>query len=249
MNHVNHDKYHEQVLVNLANIHSRIEEACIRCGRHQEEVRLMLVTKTVPVQTIRMVLEQGEQLIGENLIEELEHKIDDLRTNNPPQIHFIGQLQESELDRVVRHVDCIQTVDHYSEAYMLNEKLRELDQKMDILIQVNTSRRDSPYGISAAHTIGLVLQIARLEHLRIKGLMTLGMFNTTSEHARDCFQLLRNLSDEIILLKIPGVSMEILSMGMSDHLETAIEEGANMVRIGTAIFGERDTPDSFYWKE
>ena len=76
MNHVNHDKYHEQVLVNLANIHSRIEEACIRCGRHQEEVRLMLVTKTVPVQTIRMVLEQGEQLIGENLIEELEHKID-----------------------------------------------------------------------------------------------------------------------------------------------------------------------------
>lgn len=249
MNDVNQDKYQGRVLLNLANTHSRIEEACKRCGRNQEEIRLMLVTKTVPVQTIQMVLEQGERLIGENLIGELEQKIDHLRANDLPEIHFIGQLKESELERIVRHVDCIQTVDHFNEACLLNEILRKLDKKMDILIQVNTSRRDSPYGISAAHTIGFVLQIARLEHLRIKGLMTLGMFNTTSEQARNCFQLLRNLSDELKLLDIPGVRMEILSMGMSDHLEAAIEEGSHMVRIGTAIFGERDTPDSFYWEE
>jgi len=123
-----------------------------------------------------------------------------------------------------------------------------LDKKMDVLIQVNTSRRDIPYGISPAHAIGLVLQVSRLSHLRIRGLMTLGIFDTTQEIARGCFRLLRNLSDEIVLLNIPGVRMDILSMGMSDHLETAIEEGSTLVRVGTAIFGERETPDSFYWK-
>lgn len=243
------NKYQDEILNNLSDIHQRIAVACNRCGRSQDEVRLMLVTKTVPVNTIRKVLDHGERLIGENLIGELEEKVDDLRTDQTPEIHFIGPLMENELDRIIHHVDCIQTVDHYSEAYLLNDKLQKLDQKMDILIQVNTSRRDSPYGISPAHTIGLVLQIARLKNLRIKGLMTLGLFNANVENARNCFQLLRNLFDELVLLAIPGVRMEILSMGMSDHLETAIEEGSNMVRVGSAIFGERDTPDSYYWKD
>ncbi len=249
MNHQVHANIKNQILQNLENIHNRIAKACANSGRNTDEVKLMLVTKTVPVPIIRMVLEQGESLIGENLVPELENKIEELKDEDRPHIHFIGQIKETEINPLARHVECIQSVDHYSEAFQLNEVMGEMNKKMDVLIQVNTSRRDTPYGISPAHTIGLAMQIARLENLRLKGLMTLGMFDTTPELARNCFRLLRNLFDELRFLKIPGVHMEILSMGMSDHLEIAIEEGSTMVRIGTAIFGERETPDSFYWQE
>lgn len=238
-----------EILENLAQIKERIHAACRASGRGPEEVRLMLVTKTVPAETISLVLGTGENLIGENLIEELAEKYDHIRSDNQPEIHFIGNLRKCDLDKVIRYADCIQTVDHFMQAEELNRRLVELDETIDILIQVNTSWRDRPFGTSPAHVIGLAMQIARLSHIRIRGLMTLGEFDTSPEIARACFRLLRNLYDEIRALEIPNVRMDILSMGMSDHLEVAVEEGSTMVRIGTSIFGERDTPDSFYWKE
>ncbi|HLU94831.1 MAG TPA: YggS family pyridoxal phosphate-dependent enzyme [Membranihabitans sp.] len=248
MDQARENNYKKSVLANLAATRQRIRQVCDTVGRHSEDVRLMLVTKTIPVDVIQSAMDQGELLIGENLAEELDGKHDQLLAGHRPEIHFIGNLQKASLDTVIHNSDCIQTVDHFLLATEMNQKLLELDKKMDVLIQVNTSRRDTPYGISPAHAIGLVLQVSRLSQLRIRGLMTLGIFGTTQEIARGCFRLLRNLSDEIVLLNIPGVSMDILSMGMSDHLETAIEEGSTLVRVGTAIFGERETPDSFYWK-
>lgn len=249
MEYHNHSDQTATIFKNLETIHQRIGVACQRSGRIKDDVRLMLVTKTVPAEVIVQVLKRGERLIGENLVGELEEKFQPLQKSNAPEIHFIGPLSVSEFDRIIRYVDCVQTVDHFQEAQLLNELLREQQKAMDILIQVNTSRRESNFGISPAHTIGLALQIARLEHLRIKGLMTLGMFDCPPEIARSCFRLLKNIYDELILLDIPGIEMEILSMGMSDHLEIAIEEGSNMVRVGTAIFGEREMPDSYYWRE
>lgn len=249
MTHPPHQSAPSTLLENLANTKERIRIACQNSGREPDEVKLMLVTKTVPAETIRLVLDTGENLIGENLIGELAEKYDYIRSGTQPEIHFIGNLRECDLDEVIRYTDCIQTVDHFMQADELNRRLVALDKTIDILIQVNTSRRDRPFGTSPAHVIGLVLQIARLPHIRIRGLMTLGEFDTTPDIARACFRLLRNLYDEIRALKIPEVRMDIISMGMSDHLDVAIEEGSTMVRVGTSIFGERGTPDSFYWKE
>ena len=242
------NEFNEHVIENLAATRQRIYRACEAAGRDPNEVRLMLVTKTVTVDIIRRVMDEGELLIGENLSDELTRKHDQLLSSHRPEIHFIGSLHNDSLGTIIQNSNCIQTVDHFILANELNQKLIEQGKEMDVLIQVNTSRRDSPYGISPAHAIGLVLKTSRLSNLHIKGLMTLGIFETTQEIARDCFRLLKNLSDEIVLLDIPGVSMNILSMGMSDHLEIAIEEGSTLVRVGTAIFGERETPDSFYWK-
>ena len=120
---------------------------------------------------------------------------------------------------------------------------------MEVLIQVNTSFEDSKYGVSPTEVLDLVRQIATLNTLQIKGLMTIGLLSAEAKKIRQCFQLLKHIQQEIIALHIPQVSMEELSMGMSGDLEIAVAEGATIVRVGTAIFGQRPTPDSYYWNE
>ncbi len=234
---------------NLNQTLDRIKKACHDSGRNTNEVRLMLVTKTVPIERIKVVLDEGQNLLGENRSIDLKKTHEELNPSYHPEIHFIGHLHENELDNILTYADCIQTVDQIGVALEMDQKLKAMGKKMDVLIQVNTSRRESHFGISPAHTIGLVLKISKLKNLNIKGLMTLGEFDASQEKAQSCFQLLKNLYDEILLLDIPGLQMDTLSMGMSTHLETAIKEGSTMVRVGTAIFGERETPDSYYWKE
>ena len=120
---------------------------------------------------------------------------------------------------------------------------------IEVLIQVNTSDEESKFGVHPDKAIELVKQVAQLETLKIKGLMTIGLFSAETEKVRKCFQLLKNIQQQIIYLNIPNVAMKELSMGMSGDLETAIEEGATIVRVGTAIFGKRIYPDSYYWNE
>lgn len=120
---------------------------------------------------------------------------------------------------------------------------------MEVLIQVNTSFEESKFGASPQQVIGLVQQIATLSTLKIKGLMTIGLLSAEAAQIRKCFRLLKHIQQQIIALEIPNVSMEELSMGMSGDLEIAIAEGATIVRVGTAIFGQRPTPDSYYWDE
>lgn len=243
------EKQKKIIQKNLERTHHRIEQACEKSGRSSDEVQLMLVTKTVPLQHVQIALDEGENLLGENTSEELIRTSSEFSDAYQPKIHFIGHLHKNNLESVLLNVQCVQTVDRIELAREMNTKLHEMNQTMDVLIQVNTSRKESKYGISPEHAIGLVLKVAKLPNLRIRGLMTLGIFNGTEEQAKSCFQLLNNLYEEIRFLNLPKTQMEVLSMGMSDHLEAAILEGSTIVRVGTAIFGERDTPDSYYWSE
>lgn len=237
------------ILDNLEVFQKKIKACCIQNHRDPKEVKLLLATKTVPPDRIQIALSAGYTCIAENKVQELREKYDHLR-NIPHHSHFIGHLQTNKIKYILQHdVSCIQSIDRLDLAQKLNEKLKANNQFMDILIQVNTSKEKSKFGVAPDETIALIRQIANLENVRIKGLMTIGLFSTNKEKVRECFRLLKNLQLAIIKADIPHVSMQELSMGMSGDYEIAIAEGATIVRIGTAIFGARIYPDSYYWNE
>ncbi len=239
----------EDLLHNLKIINERIKNACIRTGRNVDEVKLLLATKTVSAERIKIALENGETLIAENKVQELKEKYEDLK-NIPHENHFIGHLQTNKIKDILRYdVSCVQSVDRIDLAEKLHQRLLTEGRTMDIFIQVNTSNEESKFGIHPDLAIDLVKKVAELNTLKIRGLMTIGLFSAETEKVRACFKILKNLQHEIIRQNIPDVEMTELSMGMSGDLETAIEEGSTMVRVGTAVFGERIYPDSYYWDE
>ena len=239
----------EDLLQNLKIINQRIKNACIRTGRNVDEVKLLLATKTVSAERIKIALENGETLIAENKVQELKEKYEDLK-NIPHENHFIGHLQTNKIKDILRYdVSCVQSVDRIDLAEKLHQRLLTEGRTMDIFIQVNTSNEESKFGIHPDLAIDLVKKVAELNTLKIRGLMTIGLFSAETEKVRACFKILKNLQHEIIRQNIPDVEMKELSMGMSGDLETAIEEGSTMVRVGTAVFGERIYPDSYYWNE
>ena len=146
-------------------------------------------------------------------------------------------------------VSCLQSLDRLDLAEKLHQRLLFENKTIEVLIQVNTSFEESKFGASPDNAIELVKQVAQLETLKIKGLMTIGLFSAETKKVRKCFGLLKDIQQQIIALEIPNVEMKELSMGMSNDLETAIAEGATIIRVGTAIFGQRIYPDSYYWNE
>jgi len=234
---------------NIKMILQRIETACQRSGRDPQEVTLLLATKTVTADRIKIALQAGQTLIAENKVQELKEKYEDLK-GIPHRYHFIGHLQTNKIKEILKYnVSCVHSVDRLDLAQKLHQRLTAENKTIDILIQVNTSNEESKYGAAPDQVIDLVRQIAPLNSLRIKGLMTIGILSAEAEQVRRCFQLLKQIQQQIIMLDIPNVSMQELSMGMSGDLEIAIAEGATIVRVGTAIFGQRNTPDSYYWNE
>jgi pyridoxal phosphate enzyme, yggS family len=170
--------------------------------------------------------------------------------DSPHINHFIGHLQTNKIKDILKcEVDCVQSVDRYDLAEKLNQKLALQGKSIDVLIQVNTSGEESKFGIAPSQAIDLVKQVAQLPFLKIKGLMTIGLFSSEEEKVRKCFKILKKIQQQVIDLQIPNVEMKELSMGMSGDLEAAIEEGATIIRVGTAIFGQRIYPDSYYWDE
>lgn len=239
----------EEIVNNIKTIKSRIEKACEIAGRNPDEVKLLLATKTVPAHRIAVALLNGETLIAENKIQELKGKYDDL-SSIPHTNHFIGHLQSNKVKEIVKYnVSCLQSLDRLDLAEKLHQRLSSEGKTMEVLIQVNTSDEESKFGVDPALAIDLVKSVSKLDTLKIKGLMTIGLLSSDSEKVIPCFQLLKNLQLEIEGMQIPGVEMKELSMGMSGDLEIAIAEGATIVRVGTAIFGERLYPDSYYWDE
>ena len=234
---------------NIEAILHRIKKACERNGRDPQEVKLLLATKTVTSDRIKVALKAGQTLIAENKVQELKDKYEDLK-EIPHHNHFIGQLQTNKIKDILRYdVSCVHSVDRFDLAQKLHQRLTAENKTIDILIQVNTSNEESKYGAAPDQVIDLVRQIAALNSLHIKGLMTIGLLSAEAEQVRRCFQLLKQIQQQIIMLNIPNVAMQELSMGMSGDLEIAIAEGATIVRVGTAIFGQRNTPDSYYWNE
>ncbi len=240
---------HEEIIRNIGAIRERIRNACRRSGRDSGEVRLLLATKTVPPERIRIALQAGETLIAENKVQEVKEKYEALK-EIPHASHFIGHLQSNKIRDLLKYgVSCIQSVDRADLAEKLHKRLVFEHKKMDVLVQVNTSGEESKFGAHPGDAVELVKTIASFDTIRIRGLMTIGLFSAETEKVRHCFRLLRELRDQVAALQLPGVTMKELSMGMSGDLETAIEEGATIVRVGTAIFGQRATPDSYYWNE
>lgn len=239
----------EDILHNLSIINKRIKDACEKSGRNPDEVKLLLATKTVSPEHIKVALENGHRLIGENKVQELKEKYEDLKAT-PHENHFIGHLQTNKIKDILRYdVSCIQSLDRLELAEKLHQKLSAENKTIEVLIQVNTSHEESKFGIPPDKAIELVTKVSEFSTLKIKGLMTIGLFTAETEKIRTCFKILKKLQQDIIQENIPNVEMKELSMGMSGDLETAIEEGATIVRVGTAVFGARIYPDSYYWNE
>ena len=234
-----------EVLDNLAIIKKRIEDACLKSERDSKDVKLLLATKTISADKIKIVLEAGETLIGENKVQEITEKFEPLK-DIPHQTHFIGHLQTNKIKEVIKYADCIQSVDRIKLAEKLQRRLEFEDKTIDVFLQVNTSYEESKFGISPEKALDFALKVNELDRINIKGFMTIGLFSAETEKVRKCFRLLKKLQHEMLEKDIP---VHELSMGMSGDLETAIEEGSTMLRVGTAIFGKRPYPDSYYWNE
>ena len=239
----------EHIVVNILNIKYKITNACLKANRNPNEVRLLLATKTVSPENIKIAIASGETLIGENKIQELKEKFEDLQSISHDK-HFIGHLQTNKIKDILKYgVTCVQSLDRIELAEKLHQRLSVEKKQLDVFIQVNTSAEESKFGVTPEQAIELIKSVAKFDTLKIKGLMTIGLFSAEKEKVRLCFKLLKNLKQEIIAQNIPNIDIQELSMGMSGDLETAIEEGATIVRVGTAIFGQRIYPDSYYWNE
>lgn len=239
----------EQILHNLRIIQHRIVDACLKSNRNPNEVRLLLATKTVSAENIKIAIASGETLIGENKVQEIKEKFEDLQSISHEN-HFIGHLQTNKIKDVLKYnVSCIQSIDRLDLAEKLHQRLLSENKTIEVMIQVNTSNEVSKFGVHPDEAIELIQQVAQLSTLKITGLMTIGLFSAETEKVRACFKLLKSIQEKANLLNIPNLDLKELSMGMSGDLETAIEEGATIVRVGTAIFGQRIHPDSYYWNE
>lgn len=233
------------IIENIATIKSRIKNSAEFSGRNPNEIKLLLATKTVSASNIISALEAGETLIGENKVQELKDKFEELK-NSPHKTHFIGHLQTNKIKEVIQYTDCIQSVDRLELAEKLQRRLEFENKTIEVFIQVNTSYEESKFGISPEKALTFAQQLKQLDRLNIKGLMTIGLFSAETEKVRKCFQLLRNIQLQMLEKDLP---IHDLSMGMSNDLETAIEEGSTIIRVGTAIFEKRKFPDSYYWTD
>ena len=222
---------------NLTNVLTTIKEAEEKSRFHQT-VTLVAVSKTHPVSDIQEAYDAGVRDFGENKVQELMSKIDEL----PSDIrwHLIGHLQRNKVKYIIGRTYLIHSVDSLRLAEEIDKESAKHGVITDILVQVNISEEESKSGIDTADAIALVKDIAKLPNVRIKGLMTIAQETQNPEETRPVFRTLRNLSIDIKALNIDNISMDFLSMGMSGDFVVAIDEGANLVRIGTSIFGKRD---------
>lgn len=223
---------------NLANVEKNIEQACKNAGRNRNEVTLIAVSKTKPVEMLQEIYDENIRDFGENKVQELCSKMEQL----PSDIrwHMIGHLQRNKVKYIVGKVELIHSVDTYRLAEEINIQAKKQNVIVPILVEVNIAHEESKFGISAEDAILLVEEISRLENIRIKGLMTIAPYVENPEDNRLYFRKIKQLSVDITNKNIDNVSMEILSMGMTGDYMVAIEEGATMVRVGTGIFGERN---------
>ena len=222
---------------NLARIKERIRVAAELAGRDPESVRLVAVSKTRPAADIIAAFQAGQTVFGENYIQELVPKLAEVR--EAVEWHVIGHLQSNKVKYIAGKVALIHSVDRLSLAQEIDRQWGGLGRKCDVLIQVNISGEATKSGTTEDGAIELVRECSLLPNIRVRGMMTMPPFFDDPDAARPYFAELRRLSGTIAALEIAGVEMAELSMGMSGDFEAAIQEGATLVRIGTAIFGER----------
>ena len=222
---------------NISKVEKKINAACSRAGRSQEDVTLIAVSKTKPIEMIEEALACGKREFGENKAQELKQKYEAL--SKDIKWHFIGHLQTNKVKYVVGRACLIHSVDSYHLAETIETESAKRDVISHILIEVNVAQEDSKFGIHEEEAMELVCAVAKLPHIKIEGLMTIAPFVENPEQNRKIFRKLYKLSVDIASKNIDNVSMGALSMGMTNDYEVAVEEGATYVRVGTAIFGSR----------
>ena len=223
---------------NLKNVEERVQEACDRAGRKREEVTMIAVSKTKPIEMLQEIYDENIRDFGENKVQELCDKIEKM----PKDIkwHMIGHLQRNKVKYIVGQVALIHSVDSLRLAEQIEHEAAKADTIMNVLIEVNVAGEESKFGTTCNEAIELVRAVAALKHVKIKGLMTIAPFTDNPEDNRIYFKKLKQLSVDIKSKNIDNVDMDELSMGMTGDYEVAIEEGATMVRVGTGIFGKRN---------
>ncbi len=221
---------------NVSRVKEAIEEAARRAGRSSEEIRLVAASKTVDLDRIRAAVEAGITILGENYVQEAMKKHEGLE--KPVSWHFIGHLQKNKCKYAVKLFEMIHSVDSAALAEELNKRVGLAGRKMEVLVEVNLSGEVSKWGVKEEDAVPLIRRIIDLQNLSFRGLMTMPPFFDDPEESRPYFVRLRTLGEWIVREGLPCDPLE-LSMGMSNDFLVAIEEGATLVRVGTAIFGER----------
>ena len=219
---------------NTKRVQDRIDRAAQRSGRSADAVKLIVVTKTWPADVVQQVVDAGIRVLGESRVQEAQRKVPEIA--GEVSWHLVGHLQRNKVKQALPLFDLIHSVDTLRLAQEISQRARQNNIEVRVLVQVNTSGEASKFGVSPNAALDLVGQIDELEGISVAGLMTIGAFDPDPEIARPNFVLLRQIRDRIAIHK-PHVSA--LSMGMTGDFEVAIEEGATMVRVGTAIFGQR----------
>lgn len=224
---------------NIDNIRRRVLAACTKSGRNPTDVTIVAVSKTFPATRIAEAVDAGVSDIGENYVQELLSKKERLEGLNI-RWHFIGHLQSNKVKYLAPWIHLIHAVDTIGLAQEIDKRAAQVGRILDVLVEVNTTAEDTKFGILPNEAVKFVSSLAHFTNIRIAGLMTIGPFLPDPEASRPMFQTLRRLQAEIQRLQFPNAPLHHLSMGMTGDFEVAIEEGATIIRIGTAIFGKRE---------
>ncbi len=225
---------------NIKNVKERISNAATRSGRNPEDITLIAVTKTMDIDIMNQAIGLGVRDIGENRVQEIQRKYDFVDSTQETKWHLIGHLQTNKVKYIIDKVNLIHSVDSYKLATEINNQATKHNKVMDILMQINVSGEESKFGFSIDEYYHTISDVAKLPNVKVRGLMTIAPYVADSEEVRPIFRELNNLFIDIKDKNIDNISMDYLSMGMSGDFEVAIEEGANIVRVGTAIFGKRN---------
>lgn len=215
-------------------IKKEVENCCIKFGRKPSDVQIVAVSKTVSAEIAARAIAAGAEILGENRINDAAEKIQQIQ--QPVAWHLIGHLQTNKVRKALGLFDLIQSVDSIRLAEKIHHECQKSDQKIDVLLQVNTSSEESKFGFHPDETVTAVDRIREFDTIKIRGLMTIGALTQDEDRIRNCFRLLKRQFDEIAAMQFKGVEMKILSMGMSNDYPIAIAEGSTMIRIGRALF-------------
>ena len=223
---------------NLRLVEENIAAACKRAGRRREDVKLIAVSKTHPVEAVKEAMRCGIRSFGENKVQELKDKME--KIDDSLDWHLIGHLQTNKVKYVVGKVSLIHSLESIRLAEALEKEALKQGVIVDVLVEVNIAGEDTKFGVLPENVEDFIREVAKFEHIRVKGLMTVAPIAQKSEENRKYFKNLNKIMVDLNSKNIHNVSMNVLSMGMTGDYETAIEEGATLVRVGTGIFGHRD---------
>lgn len=228
---------------NIADVRSRIEAAARRAGRNSSVITLMAVSKTFPAESVREAHAAGVRVFGENRVQEFAGKVDALRSLPGAEWHLIGHLQSNKAAKAVELFSAVDSIDSLKLAEKLNAAAEKLGKSLPVLIEINVGGEEakSGIGLGSGELSRILINAETWKSLAVRGLMTVPPYTDDPEGARPYFRRLREIREKIAARHLPGVSMDVLSMGMSHDFEVAIEEGSTCVRVGTGIFGERQT--------